>query len=163
MTNLMFRDNRELSRGRTRVTFWDPFRMVDDLLRWERSNGNEAAWSQGGEFVPTFEVKETKDAYLIKADLPGIKAKDLEISLTGNFLQVFGRREQEARDDGDRYYAAERPYGQFTRCFALPDGADAERLTADLNDGVLTVHVSKKAEVQPRRIPIDTGSEKVKS
>ena len=70
-------------------------------------------------------MKETKDAYVFRADLPGVKDEDLEISLTGNRLTVSGHREQEKREQSETYYATERAYGSFSRTFTLPDGTDA--------------------------------------
>jgi HSP20 family protein len=105
-------------------------------------------------FVPTFEVKETPDSFIFKADLPGIKEDNLNISLSGNRLTVSGERQQEKKDENERYYAYERSYGNFSRSFTLPDGVDAEHVQADLKDGVLTIAVPKKPEVQPKKIPL---------
>ena len=105
-------------------------------------------------FLPSFEVKETKDSFIFKADLPGVKEDDLEISLSGNMLTISGQRQEEKKDEGDRYYAYERSYGSFTRSFTLPEGADAEHVQAELKDGVLTLVVPKKPEVQPKRIAV---------
>jgi HSP20 family protein len=160
MANLIRRENREVQgRPRSSGVFLDPFRVMDELLRWD-SLRNEG-WPGGGmaEFVPQFEVKETKDEYVLQADLPGVAEKDLEISVTGNVITVAGKREQESRQEGDRFYAMERMYGQFARSFALPEGADAEKVSAHLNDGVLTVHIPKKPEVQPKRISIGMSNE----
>jgi HSP20 family protein len=104
--------------------------------------------------VPRFDVKETGDAYLFTADLPGVKESDLDISLAGNILTVSGKREEEHRDEGEQYHATERSHGQFTRSFSLPDTADTGHVQASLKDGVLHLHVPKKPEVQPRKIPI---------
>jgi HSP20 family protein len=142
---------------------WDPFRAVRDAFRWDPFREIEAAL--GGElrtatsFAPTFDVKETKDAYVFRADLPGVKEDDLEISLTGNRLVVSGHREQESREQGETYYATERSYGAFSRAFTLPEGIDGENVNAELKNGVLHVTVPKKPEVQPRRISVGNGGE----
>jgi HSP20 family protein len=70
-------------------------------------------------FVPDFEVKETKEGFVFKADVPGIKEKDLEITMTGNRLTISGKREAEMEERSDTYYACERSYGSFTRAFTL--------------------------------------------
>jgi HSP20 family protein len=146
MANLIWRSQR------------DPFRMMREMLRWDPYREIDSGFAgQERGYAPTFEVKETKDAYLFRADLPGVKDSDLEISLTGNRLQVSGRREQERHDQGDTFYASERSYGSFTRAFTLPDGVDGENVSADLNDGVLTLSVPKKPEVQPRKVAVNTG------
>jgi HSP20 family protein len=157
MANLIRRENREAARARPSGLFLDPFRMMDEMLRWDPFRGGENWGTNLAEFVPGFEVKESRDEYVIKADLPGVNEKDVEISVTGNVIQVSGRREQEQREEGDRFYAMERSYGQFTRGFSLPEGADAERVSAELKDGVLAVHIPKKPEVQPKRINLGTG------
>ena len=142
---------------------WDPFRVVRDAFRWDPFREIEAAL--GGEyrsvssFLPTFDVKETKDAYIFRADLPGVKEADLEISLTGSRLAISGHREQESREQGETYYATERSYGAFSRAFTLPDGIDGDNVNAELKNGVLHVTIPKKPEVQPRRITIGNGGE----
>src|SRR4051794_17660968 len=98
---------------------WDPFRMMQELLE-----GNLPAWNETRQlaFAPTFEVKETRDSYVFKADLPGVKESDLEISLTNNRLVVGGKRDAEQREESDKFYAYERSFGSFSRAFTLPDG-----------------------------------------
>jgi HSP20 family protein len=158
MTNLIRRDNREVARPRSSGVFLDPFRLMDELLRWDPFRGGDG-WNGAinAEFTPTFEVKETKDEYVVQADLPGVADKDLDISVTGNVIQISGRREQQSRQEGDRFYAMERSYGQFSRSFSLPEGADAEKVSAQLDAGVLTVRIPKKPEVQPKRITVGVG------
>ena len=137
----------------------DPFRVMDALLQWDpfRQSGG---WSARGavSFVPHFDVKEGKDGYSIKADLPGVKEGDVEVAVTGNLLTISGRREEEHREENDQYFTMERSYGNFSRSFSLPDGADLANVTADLKDGVLNIHLPKKPEVQPKRIEIGKGS-----
>ncbi len=146
---------------------WDPLRMVSDLLRWDpfREVGLPVT---GGElaFMPDFEVKETQDAYVFRADLPGVKEQDIEISLTGNRVTVSGKREDEDRQEGDTYYAYERTYGTFSRSFTLPEGVNIDGAKAEVKDGVLTLSVPKRAEVKSRKISLgkgDGGKEKGES
>jgi HSP20 family protein len=132
---------------------WDPFRVMREMLRWDPFV--EALPTEiEPTFVPRFEVKEAKEAYIFKADLPGVEEKDLDISLTGNRLTVNGKREAEKRTEEERYYAYERTYGSFTRSFTLPDGADAEHVKAELKNGVLTLVVPKVPEHQPKKIAL---------
>jgi HSP20 family protein len=151
MATLIRRDNRDVSR-RPDVGF-DPFRIMDALLG--DTLGGFDTGTRG--FAPTFEVKETKDAYVFKADLPGVPDKDVEIQMTGNVLTISGERRQENAQEGERYFAVERTYGRFTRSFSLPDGTDAENISADMKDGVLSVRVPKRPEVQPKKITIGSG------
>ncbi len=132
----------------------DPFEMMRDLMRWDPFA--ELGGGRGTElaFAPSFEVKETKDAYVFKADLPGIKESDLDISLTANRLTVSGKREEEQRSEEERFYTYERSYGTFSRSFTLPEGVDLDHADADLSNGVLTVSIAKKPEVKPKKIEV---------
>jgi HSP20 family protein len=142
---------------------WDPFRAMRDFLGWDpfREMAAMPAWDERG-FAPPFEVKETRDAYVFKADLPGVKESDIELTLTGNRLAVTGKREAEKKEERETYYAYERSYGSFARAFTLPDSADGEHLRAELKDGVLSIAVPKKPELKPKKIAIGS-SDKVKA
>jgi HSP20 family protein len=133
---------------------FDPFELMRDLMRWEPYGELGSMGSRELAFVPSFEVKETKDAYVFKADLPGIREEDLDLSLTGNRLTVSGRREEEKREEDERYFTFERSYGSFSRSFTLPEGVDVEHANAELRDGVLTVSLPKRPEVKPKRIEV---------
>jgi HSP20 family protein len=142
---------------------WDPFRMMRDLMRWDPFRELSPIFpadGQKGLFVPDVDVKETADAYVFKADLPGMKEKDVEVSLTNNRLTLRGKREEEKREEKDNYFTCERSWGSFSRSFTLPQGTSVESAHADLKDGVLTVTVPKKAEAQPKKIPIGAAPEK---
>lgn len=145
---------------------WDPWRAMRTLLAWDpfrEMSAFPAVDERAVAYTPAFDIKETKDNYLFRADVPGILDKDLEVTVTGNRLTVSGKREEEKEEKSDRYYTYERTYGTFTRSFTLPDGADLEHLRASLDQGVLTVSVPKKPEVQPKKVPIKAESETVKS
>jgi HSP20 family protein len=157
MANLMRREGREPSRSTTPEYRWDPFRVMDALFRFDPFRGEWGGLTQGAEFMPRFDVKETKDAYVIKADLPGVKEDDLNVSVNGSMLTISGKREEEHRDEGDRYYAIERGYGEFARSFTLPDGVDADNVSAELKNGELTLRLPKKPEAQPKKITIGKG------
>jgi HSP20 family protein len=159
MANLIRRNQGQEPSTAAAAGAWDPFRLMRDMLRWDPYRELDNVFGQVAErsFNPTFEVKETKDAYVFRADLPGVKDSDLEISLTGNRLSISGRREQERHEQGDTFYASERSYGSFTRSFTLPEGIDGDNVTADLKHGVLTLSVPKKPEVQPRKVTINTA------
>jgi HSP20 family protein len=144
--------------------FADPFRIMDAFLAGEpflaldTASPAPRAVAPNRAFAPTFDVKESKDAYVFKADLPGIPQADVDIQVLGQVLTVAGQRAQETPQEGERFFAAERGYGRFSRAFALPEGADGERVTAEMKDGVLTVRVPRKAEVQPRRVTVGAAT-----
>lgn len=141
------------------MTTWrEPFRLFRDLLRWDPFREMSVLPDeQEAYFYPAFDVRETKDTYLLKADLPGIRDADLEIGVTGNRLSVSGKREAEERHEGENFYSLERSYGSFSRTFTLPDGVDADAIRADLKDGVLTLVLPKRPESQPKRITVGKG------
>jgi HSP20 family protein len=159
MANLVRKENREVARGASQDYRFDPFRVMDALLRWDPFRDEWGGLTHGGEFTPRFDVKETKDAYVIKADLPGVKEGDLEVSLNGNMLSIRGRREEERKEEGENYYALERSSGSFTRSFTLPASADGENVSADLREGVLEVKIPKTAEAQPKKVAIGKGGQ----
>ncbi len=135
---------------------WEPFRTMRELLRWDPFGEMAPAWTsrEVQTFMPDFEVKETQNAYVFKADLPGIEEKNLEVKLTNNRLNISGRRESEKTEQNETYYATERSYGSFARTFTLPEGIDGENVNAELQKGVLTVTIPKKPEAQTKKVTV---------
>jgi HSP20 family protein len=163
MANIVRREGRELTRPRGQE-WWDPFRLMDTLIRWDPFNeGGGGLFRRADTFLPRFDVKETKEGYLIQADLPGVKEDDLEVSVAGNVLNVSGSREEEQKQEDERYFTMERSYGQFTRAFTLPEGIDPESIRADLKDGVLVIGLKKKPDLQAKKISIGKGQSTSKS
>ena len=124
----------------------DPLAFARELLSWDPFVQRPSA------FLPTFEVKETAEALVVRADLPGVKEEDLDISLHNSVLSISGTRQAEERKDGESYYLYERQYGSFSRSFSLPETADADKVDASLEGGVLTLTIGKKVEAKPRKI-----------
>jgi HSP20 family protein len=153
--------------GLSRRSDWDPFERMHELLSADPFEAISRMWRGNGEgqtFIPAFEVKETKAGFVFKADLPGVEEKDLDVSVTGDRITVSGKRESEHKEESDRYYAYERSFGSFSRTFTLPEDVNAEGVEALLKDGVLTLTLPKRPEVQPKKIPIGSGkSEKAKA
>ena len=112
-------------------------------------------YGSGSRFSPSLEVKETKDALVVTADLPGVEQKDLEVSFEKNQLTIEGHRESEENEDGVAYCACERSYGHFHRTVTLPDGVETEGVKGELKNGVLTLRMPKKPEILPKRIPVE--------
>jgi HSP20 family protein len=129
----------------------DPFSMARELLSWDPFFSGRPASA----FAPAFEVKETNDAFVLKADLPGVAESDLDIAVHNNVLSVSGSRQAEERREGESYALYERQFGSFSRSFALPDMADGDRIEAKLDRGVLTLTIGKKAEAKPRKIALN--------
>jgi len=142
---------------------WEPLRRMRRMFAWDPF-AEMAELPQEGyppTFMPAFEVKETKDSYVFKADIPGIKEGDLDLSITGDRLTISGKREMERKEEQETYFAYERSYGSFSRSFTLPTGVDAEHARADLKDGVLPIGLPKLPEALPKKIEVK--SEKVKA
>jgi HSP20 family protein len=130
---------------------WDPFREMTPFWPGE---------DRVARFTPDFEVRETKEGFVFRADIPGVREQDLDITMTGNRLTISGNREAETPEQSDTYYARERAYGSFTRAFTLPDGTDGgDQIQAHLKEGVLTLLLPKKPELKPRRIEVKVAGQ----
>jgi HSP20 family protein len=153
MSSIMRRDNNETTRTPAEYR-WDPLRVMDAFLRWDPYRSDNGLSQYQGDYTPRFDIKETKNAYVIKADLPGLRDEDVNVSLTGSQLTISGKREDERREEGEHHYMVERSAGTFTRTFVLPNGVDADAVSAEMKDGVLTLQIPKRPEAQPKKIAI---------
>jgi HSP20 family protein len=145
------------------MTEWDPMRAMRELMRWDPFREmipSFPAFAAVESFNPSFDVSETKDGYLFKADVPGVKLENLEITTTGNRLQISGKRESEHESKTDTMYTYERQYGSFSRSFTLPEGANLAHAKSELKDGVLTLMIPKQPGAQPKKIEIAAGGPK---
>lgn len=107
--------------------------------------------------APAVDVVETDTAYEIKADLPGMEEKDVEVKLANGGLTIKGRKEEDKEEKQKDYYLHERHFGAFERSFRMPDGVDADKIQACFKNGVLTVTLPKAAEAQSaaKTIPVN--------
>ena len=139
------------------LSLWDPFA---DLNRFQRdvernfAGGRKA--NQTVDFAPAVDVHEDKEAFVLRAELPGLKREEIEVSLDENVLTLKGERKLEKEEQGRRYHRIERSYGSFVRYFQLPKALDADRVEANLADGVLTVKVPKKEVLKARKIDVQS-------
>lgn len=133
--------------------YQDPFSLARSIFGFDPFFDMQRGVSKAT-FAPAFEVKEREDAFVLQADVPGVKESDLDISVNGNVLTVSGSRQAHERKEGETYYLYERNYGSFSRSFTLPDEANLEAIEARLNDGVLHLTIGKKAESKPRKITV---------
>lgn len=162
MANIMVRRNGEQQAAP--AAEWDPMRFARELMGWDPFRQMAPLFAtEPSRFLPAFDVKETKEGYLFRADLPGVAQKDIDVTVQGNRLQVSGKREADHEEKTDTYYTYERTTGSFSRSFTLPDGADTKHIRADLKEGVLTILVNRSAEAQPRKIAITPEASKPKS
>lgn len=103
---------------------------------------------------PAVDILEKEGNMVLRAELPGMTEKQIELKLEGDTLTLKGERKMESDDKKNNYHRVESYYGSFMRTFRLPDTADAEKISADYKDGILTVTIPKKPEVKPREIPV---------
>jgi HSP20 family protein len=127
------------------------FSLARDLFGWDPFGDVRPS---ANTFAPSFEVKETNDQFVVRADLPGVEEKDLDVSLHNGVLSITGSRSSEERKDGEAYYLYERQFGSFTRSFSLPDTADGDKVAAKMDAGVLTVTIGKREQAKPRKISL---------
>ena len=139
----------------TKMKRWDPFREFDELqnrmrsLFFENGNGQEDELFAGGELAawsPAVDVAEDDSEYLITADLPDVKKKDIKVTAEDGRLTISGERKREKEEKKKTWHRLERSYGSYTRSFRLPDEVDAAKIDAAFKDGVLTVHLPKSPE-----------------
>jgi HSP20 family protein len=108
-------------------------------------------------WVPSMDLVETDEQFVLRADLPGLSEGDVSIELEDNVLTVAGERNAEHDDKKEGFYRMERSFGQFRRSLTLPDGVDADGIAATFDKGVLEVRIPKPEERKPRRVAIQVG------
>ncbi|MBE0409870.1 MAG: Hsp20/alpha crystallin family protein [Anaerolineales bacterium] len=146
---------------------WDPFRefislrdsmdrLFDRTLSRMDSDFDTVSWSLA------LDVVESNDEFVVKASLPGIEPDDLEITYSDNTLTIRGETKTEQEVEESRYHLRERRYGRFSRSVSLPSKINSDKIKADYNNGVLTLHLPKTEEVKPKRISVKAeGSKKM--
>lgn len=144
--------------GTPRMSVNSPFEELDrmrrDLGRLLGDHTSPAAEIPSGVF-PLTNITEDSDAFYVRAELPGIKADDIDISITGNSLSLSGERTIAAEDQNVKYHRRERESGTFRRMIKLPSHVDTSKVSAQNSNGVLTVTLPKAEEAKPRQIPIN--------
>ncbi len=142
------------------ITPWRPFefdrirremdRLWDSFLegRPMRKAGD------GGEWLPSIDVSETKSDLVIKAELPGMDPKDIDISMNNGFLTIKDEKKHEREEKDENYHLVERSYGSFTRSVRLPREVQNDKITASFKNGVLRVTLPKSEEAKKKEIKI---------
>jgi HSP20 family protein len=117
----------------------------------------EPAWSEMptlGDWSPTVDVSEDKDAVTVKAELPGVEQKDIAVSLQDGVLSIKGEKRAEKEEKDKRYHRVERSYGAFYRSIQLPSTVDTGKVSATFKDGVVTITLPKAPEAKGTTIPV---------
>ena len=104
--------------------------------------------------VPAIDVKETENAYSLEAELPGITDKDIELKLEGNMLTLSTKKEEKKEEKTDNYLLKERKSYSFTRSFVVPEDVDAEKISAEFKNGLLTLSLPKSEKAKPKMLEI---------
>ncbi|MCM8779931.1 MAG: Hsp20/alpha crystallin family protein [Candidatus Omnitrophica bacterium] len=140
---------------------WDPFRELMSLQR-DMDSLLDASWenlparlSQEATWIPSLDVAEDKDNITIKADLPGVKQADIDVSVSGDILTIRGERKQEQAVKEKKIHRIERFYGVFTRSLTLPDSVDSSKISAVYKDGVLEITLPKTEKAKPKQIKVE--------
>jgi|SRR5690348_2590395 len=138
---------------------------LDRMLTLNRAldEAFNAGWTENRVWVPAIDVVETKEAYVLYAELPGVDPSQIDIKFEQNVLTVRGTKRSafDAAKNGEhRIYAAERVTGAFERSIRLPEFVDGDKIAAEFNHGLLMVTVPKAQAAQPRRIEIKAGEPK---
>jgi HSP20 family protein len=113
---------------------------------------------QGRRWVPPMDLVEADDNFVLKADLPGLSEGDVNIELQDGTLTISGERKAEHEQREKGWYRIERSFGSFNRSLTLPDGVDADAISAQFDRGVLEVRIPKPEERKPRRVEISAGN-----
>jgi HSP20 family protein len=106
------------------------------------------------EWVPAFDVSETDKELIVKAEVPGMDKKDINITVSDGILTIEGEKKHEKKEDNEQYHRVERRYGTFSRTVRLPDEVEADKVDATYKDGVLNIRLPKSEAVHPRKIEI---------
>ena len=105
-------------------------------------------------WTPALDVYEDKDSFIVKAELPGMKKEDIEVSLHDGSLSISGERKTESKREDSEVYRAERFFGRFQRTVSLPTTVAADKVKAAYTDGILTITLPKTEEAKPRKIDV---------
>lgn len=132
----------------------DMERLFDDFFRgWELS-----PWAEG-EWFPALDVAETDDQVIVKAEIPGMHPKDLDISLSDDSLTIRGEKKEEKEEKKKNYHRRESRYGSFSRTVRFPALVDTDKAEADYDKGILTITAPKKEREKTKRIEIKVKGE----
>jgi HSP20 family protein len=127
-------------------------RLFGDVLDQTREESNLTSWA------PAVDIHETEHELIVKADLPGVDPKDLDIRVENNLLTIRGERKFEKKVNEDNYLRVERAYGSFSRSFSLANTVNPEAIQADYQNGVLTLNIPKREEAKPKQIKVNVGT-----
>jgi HSP20 family protein len=143
------------------VTRWDPFgdllSLQDEMNQlFGRAFGQQPGLDRGSQrlWAPALDIAERPDAYLVTVEVPGVRPEDLDITLEGGVLTVQGERRFRDESQDQQWHRVERRYGAFRRSVTLPSQAQADKIEASFEDGLLHITVPKTEAAMPKRIEV---------
>lgn len=144
------------------LTRYEPWaaltRLQEDLNRLLEGRwptlGDEESRVVTSQWVPAVDIVEEPERFVLRADVPGVKPEDIEVTVENGMLTIKGERKEAHEEQKEGYRRIERVHGTFYRRFSLPDTADLDRIEAKNRHGVLEIMIPKKQEMQPRRIAV---------
>ena len=146
------------------ISRWESFRGLgtlqdqvnrlfeDSFARNRSTQADLASWA------PAVDIYETESELVVKADLPDVQEKDIDVRVENNTLTIHGERKFENEVHQDKYLRVERAYGTFTRSFSLPNTISTEGIRAEYHNGVLSVHMPKREESKPKQVKISVSA-----
>ena len=135
---------------------WNPFRELDDVFNpYQTGFLTKSIDSSSTEWSPLADITETEEAFHVKAELPGVKKDDVDVSLSNGVLTLKGERKTEEETKDEKQHRIERFHGTFVRRFDLPDNIDQSGITADYVDGILSLTIPKTTKTTPETMKID--------
>jgi HSP20 family protein len=145
------------------ISRWEPFRGLNTLqdhvnrLFEDSFARNRSGQAELASWAPAVDIYETENELVVKADLPEMQEKDIDIRVENNTLTIRGERKLESEVHQENYLRVERAYGTFTRSFSLPNMVSTEGIRAEYQDGVLSVHMPKREESKPKQVKISVS------
>jgi HSP20 family protein len=157
------------------LELWRQRRPIRELARMEREMGDmfgrlfqDWPWAglmeRGGTSVPPVDMIDRPEEVVVRADLPGLEQKDVEVTIQEGMLTIRGERkeereekkedEREEKKEGENYYYSERAFGAFVRSMPLPPGVDPEKVKATFKNGILEIHLQKSKELKGKKVEI---------
>ncbi len=145
------------------IARWEPFRAVTTLQDQINRLFNDTFDRTGDEsnlsaWAPAVDIYETEQELVVKADLPEVDPKDLDIRVENNILTIRGERKFEKKVNEENYLRVERSYGSFARSFTLSNTVDSDAIKAEYQNGVLTLSIPKKEEAKPKQIKVNVSA-----
>jgi HSP20 family protein len=142
-----------------RITRWDPYvnfaGLQEQLNRFFEAGSQNRDENSLATWAPAVDIYETENELVLKADLPDINEKDLDVRVENNTLSIHGERKFEQKVKEGGYLRTERSYGSFSRSFSLPNTVNTEAIKAEYKNGVLTVELPKRAESKPKQVKVN--------